>query len=94
MARDLLERGARPLWFPGGKAALGADFWQLFPEAAGSDFETNKRAAMEQGEFRTFESYYPPFDTWFEERDYPGGGGITVVFDDITERKPEAASAS
>ena len=73
--------------FPGGKAALGADFWQLFPEAAGSDFETNKRAAMEQGEFRTFESYYPPFDTWFEERDYPGGGGITVVFNDITERK-------
>ena len=73
--------------FPGGKAALGADFWQLFPEAAGSDFETNKRAAMEQGEFRTFESYYPPFDTWFEERDYPGGGGITVLFSDISERK-------
>ena len=46
--------------FPGGKDALGADFWELFPEAEGSDFETNKRRAMEHGEFRSFESYYPP----------------------------------
>jgi PAS domain S-box-containing protein len=57
--------------FPGGKEACGADFWELFPEAVGSDFETNKRRAMELGEFRSFESYYPRFDTWFEERDYP-----------------------
>ena len=73
--------------FPKGKDALGASFWELFPEAVGSDFETNKRAAMERGEFRSFESYYPPFDTWFEERDYPSADGITVLFADITERK-------
>ena len=73
--------------FPSGKQALGASFWELFPEAAGSDFDTNKRRAMEEGEFCTFESYYPPFDTWFEERDYPSADGITVLFTDITERK-------
>ena len=73
--------------FPGGKEARGADFWELFPEAVGSDFETNKRRAMELGEFRSFESYYPPFDTWFEERDYPSDDGIIVLFADISERK-------
>ncbi len=66
---------------------LGADFWALFPEAVGSDFETNKRRAMEHGEHRSFESYYPPFDTWFEERDYPSKDGITVLFTDISVRK-------
>ncbi len=73
--------------FPGGKAALHTSFWELFPEAAGSTFETNKRAAMEQGEFRSFESHYPPFDAWFEERDYPSAEGITVLFTDVSERK-------
>jgi PAS domain S-box-containing protein len=73
--------------FPGGKEALGASFWELFPEAVGSEFELNKRAAMEEGEFRSYESYYPPFDTWFEERDYPSVEGITVLFADVSERK-------
>ena len=42
---------------------------------------------MELGELRAFESYYPPMDTWFEERDYPSDDGITVLFTDIGERK-------
>ena len=76
--------------FPGGKDALGANFWELFPEVVGSDFETNKRAAMEHGEFRLFESYFPPSDSWFEQRDHPGADGIAVIFTDITERKRAA----
>ena len=73
--------------FPGGIKALGASFFELFPEAAGTDFETYKRRAMEQGKVCSYESYYPPFETWFEERDYPRADGITVLFIDITARK-------
>jgi PAS domain S-box-containing protein len=73
--------------FPGGKDALGADFWELFPGDVGGTYEDFKRRAMEQGEVCAFEFYYPPFDTWFEERDYPSSDGITVLFTDITERK-------
>ena len=73
--------------FPSGKAALGANFWELFPEDVGSAFEACKRRAMEQGEVCSFEFYYPPLDTWFEERDYPSADGITVLFADIGERK-------
>ncbi len=72
--------------FPGGKEAVGADFWELFPEVAGSAFDTNKRRAMEQGEFRSFESYYAPFDAWLEERDYPSEDGVTVLFTDVSQR--------
>jgi PAS domain S-box-containing protein len=73
--------------FPGGKEALGANFWELFPDDVGSAYETSKRRAMGQGEVCSFEFYYPPFDAWFEERDYPSAGGITVLFADISERK-------
>jgi PAS domain S-box-containing protein len=78
--------------FPGGREALGADFWELFPGDVGSAFEANKRRAMEQGEVCSFEFYYPPFDTWFEERDYPSADGITVLFTDISERKRAEAA--
>ena len=82
--------------FPGGKEALGANFWELFPDDVGSAFAVSKRTVMEQGEVGSFEFYYPPFDTWFEERDYPSADGITVVFSDVTERKrtAEALQAS
>ncbi len=66
---------------------LGHNYFELFPEIAGTDFERNERAAMEQGEFRSGESYYAPFDAWYEERDYPSADGITVLFTDISERK-------
>jgi type I restriction enzyme M protein len=73
--------------FPGGKEALGADFWELFPGDVGSAYEVSKRKAMEQGEVCSFEFFDPASDAWFEERDYPSAGGITVLFTDITERK-------
>ena len=73
--------------FPGGREALGADFWELFPADVGSSYEAGKRRAMERGEVYSFEFYDPRFDTWFEERDYPGADGITVLFTDITARK-------
>jgi PAS domain S-box-containing protein len=73
--------------FPGGHDALGAGFWELFPEDVDSAFAAHKRGAMEQGEACSFEFYYPPTTAWFEERDYPSVDGITVLFSDITERK-------
>lgn len=73
--------------FPGGKEALGANFWDLFPDDVGSAYEASKRRAMEHNEVCSFEFYDPPSDAWFEERDYPSANGITVLFADISERK-------
>jgi PAS domain S-box-containing protein len=73
--------------FPGGKAALGANFWELFPEDLGSPYEARKRRAMEHGEVCSFEFRDASSGAWFEERDYPSADGITVLFTDISARK-------
>ena len=45
-----------------------------------------RRAAA--GETRDFENYYEPWKRWFHSRCFPReGGGMTVYFEDITERK-------
>ncbi|WP_396034933.1 PAS domain-containing protein [Candidatus Cyanaurora vandensis] len=35
----------------------------------------------------SFESYYPPFDTWYEVHAYPAPTVLSVYFQDVTERK-------
>ncbi|MGY1716733.1 SpoIIE family protein phosphatase [Geodermatophilus sp. SYSU D01106] len=67
---------------------LGGVVWTLFPAAVGSDFEVHYRAAMEGGEERVFEAYYPPpLDSWYEVRAWPGPDGLSVYFLDVTERR-------
>ncbi|MGY1727729.1 SpoIIE family protein phosphatase [Geodermatophilus sp. SYSU D01062] len=79
-AERVLRRGRDEL--------VGGDLWELFPAAVGSDFEVNYRAAMERGEERVFEAYYPPpLDAWYEVRAWPGPDGLSVYFLEVTERR-------
>jgi diguanylate cyclase (GGDEF)-like protein/PAS domain S-box-containing protein len=66
---------------------LGKNIWEEFPETAGLAFYPEYHKAMEEGETAVFEEYYRPLEGWFEMRAYPSGGGISVYFHDITERK-------
>jgi PAS domain S-box-containing protein len=67
---------------------LGGSIWELFPAAAGSDFEEHYRGAMATGEERVFEAYYPaPLEAWYEVRAWPGPDGLSVYFLDVTERR-------
>jgi PAS domain S-box-containing protein len=72
---------------------LGVPIWDAFPGTVDSPFEENYRAAMATGEERVFESYYPPFDTWYEVRAWPGPDGLSVYFLDVTERRAAEARA-
>ena len=66
----------------------GANIWEAFPAAVGSDFETNYRRAMKYKESVTFDAYYPaPLDKWFEVRAHPSDQGLSVYFVDITVRR-------
>ncbi len=79
-AEKLLQRGREQL--------LGEVVWQLFPATVGSVFEEQYRRAVSTGEPATFEAYYPPpLDGWYEVRAWPGPGGLSVYFADITERR-------
>ncbi|HEX2640164.1 MAG TPA: PAS domain-containing protein, partial [Pyrinomonadaceae bacterium] len=66
---------------------LGKNLWEAFPGAEGTLLETEfHRAAA--GETRDFEYCYKPWQRWFHNRCFPRqGGGISVYFEDITDRK-------
>ena len=65
---------------------LGRVVWDEFKEAVGSTFETHYRRAVDSGRVMVFEAFYPPLDTWFEVRAYPGTDGLSVYFQDVTLR--------
>jgi serine phosphatase RsbU (regulator of sigma subunit)/PAS domain-containing protein len=71
----------------GREELLGGTIWELFPAAVGSHFEDNYRGAMDTGEERVFEAYYPaPLDAWYEVRAWPSPDGLSVYFLDVTRR--------
>ncbi len=69
---------------------LGQNIWAKFPNLAGSVFEQNYRAVMSDQIAIEFEALDIKGRTWFEVHSYPSGGGISVFFRDVTERKRAA----
>lgn len=67
---------------------LGQDFWNVFAEARGTDFETKYRRAMQTREQISIVEYYPGVDEWFDIDVYPNDdGGLAFYFLSITEHK-------
>jgi len=68
------------------EALIGRSMWDVFPEGRDSPaFEVYRRARAENrmvsAEFR-----YAPLDAWFSVRAYPHPQGLTIYFQDITQR--------
>ncbi|WP_170162304.1 diguanylate cyclase domain-containing protein [Caldimonas tepidiphila] len=83
-AEALLRRPASEL--------LGQELWTAFPQALGSIFEHRYRQALAEQQTVCFEAGFPPLDLWVEVRAYPGPGGLSVYFRDVTaQRQAEAA---
>ncbi len=66
---------------------LGRVVWQEFPEAVGSQFETQYTVAATERRTVHFLEYFEPLLTWFEVTAYPTDDGIAVYFRDVTERR-------
>jgi len=67
---------------------IGGEIWTLFPEVTGTILETYYRRAMADRVPLQLENFYEPWQRWFDVRIYPANdGGISVFFQDITERK-------
>lgn len=85
--RHLNER-AHELINPEGRTLVGKNIWEEFPKAIGRKFKSEYKHAMSEQETVSFEEYYPePLDVWAEVRAYPSETGLSVYFQDITERK-------
>jgi signal transduction histidine kinase len=66
---------------------IGRQIWSEFPELTGTEIHRRYRHAMEANEAQTFETYYSSIDSWFEIHAYPSPEGLSVYFQDITQRK-------
>jgi PAS domain S-box-containing protein len=66
---------------------VGKHIWTEFPEGVGQPFHLAYEKAMAEQVFVEIESYYPPWDRWFENRIYPSPEGVSIFFHDITDWK-------
>lgn len=66
---------------------IGKVFWDVFPEVQGGSLEKVFRDAM-AGEHTYYEHLYEPWNRWFGNYCSKSPlGGVTVVFQDITDKK-------
>ena len=62
-------------------------FWELFPNALGTERETRYRRAMESGHRDRFELYSEAFDIWADVHIIPTDNGFALFYSDITQQK-------
>ncbi|MEH2376345.1 GAF domain-containing protein [Nostoc sp.] len=69
---------------------LGKNIWEVFPEIIDTTFHREyHRAILEQVSVE-FEEFYPPLNCWLKVHAYPAKDGLSVYFQDITERRKTA----
>jgi signal transduction histidine kinase/DNA-binding NarL/FixJ family response regulator len=61
--------------------------WEEFPEGVGSVFYQKYHEALREQKTVHFEAYSPQRDRWVEQHAYPSEEGLSVYYQDITERK-------
>ncbi len=66
---------------------LGKNIWEEFPETVGKEFYKACYQAVETQQQMFAEVYYEPISKWFENRIFPTKDGLSVFYQDITERK-------
>ena len=67
---------------------IGQNLWEAFPEAKDLAIYEHYQRAIRTRQPAAFEIYFPPLQGWFQVRAYPiEDGGLSVYFNDITERK-------
>ncbi|MFS0516126.1 GAF domain-containing protein [Nostoc sp. UIC 10607] len=69
---------------------MGQSIWEVFPELIDTTFHREyHRAILEQVSVE-FEEFYPSLNCWLQVHAYPAKDGLSVYFQDITERRKTA----
>jgi len=71
------------------EAVLGKHVFEVFPNAEGAELGEKYRRAMETRTFQSIETAYKDdrFEAWYDVRIYPADDGLSVFFQDITEKR-------
>ena len=70
---------------------LGKNVFEIFPNAVGAPLGDKYKLAMDTKTFQSLETAYKDerFEAWYDIRIYPAADGLSVFFQDITEKKKE-----
>ncbi len=79
------ERACRLLPEPG--PVVGANLWELFPEAVGSTFWNKYHECAAKREPLCFEEFYAPSALWYCVNVFPTAEGLAIFFRDVTDQK-------
>jgi PAS domain S-box-containing protein len=82
-----VNRRAEELWAISREDLLGKNLWEEFPQAPDSESYRQLVRAMEEGTTTEFETLSPVLGAWIAGRAYPSREGLSVYFQDVTERK-------
>lgn len=66
---------------------IGKAIWEETPALVGSPFDREFHRAVTEGVTVHIQDFYPPLGTWLDVRAYPSRDGLSVYFEDITERR-------
>ena len=66
---------------------LGKNIWDEFPDAVGGTFHRVYTRAMEDGLPVSVEDYYAPLSSWMDVRVFPSPDGLSVFFQNVSERR-------
>jgi PAS domain S-box-containing protein len=66
---------------------IGKNYWVEFPEAKCTPFADAYISAIKNQETIFIEKYYEPWKRWFSNAIYPSPNGISIIFQEITDRK-------
>ncbi|WP_414548027.1 GAF domain-containing protein [Anabaena sp. CCY 0017] len=83
-AEGLLEKSKNEL--------LGKNIWEVLPRLIDTKFDREYHRAIAQQVSVEFEEFYPPLNGWFSVHAYPSRDGLSVYFQDITEKQQTAAA--
>ncbi|MBW4692034.1 MAG: PAS domain S-box protein [Lyngbya sp. HA4199-MV5] len=70
-----------------GAELFGKHIFTCFPKASDARSHTQYPWAVETQSIATFESFYVPFNAWFEVRIYPIGKALAVYAQNVNQRK-------
>ncbi|MEH2416707.1 GAF domain-containing protein [Nostoc sp.] len=69
---------------------LAKNIWEVFPDIISTTFHHEyNRAILEQVSVE-FEEFFPSLNCWFQVHAYPAKDGLSVYFQDITQRRKTA----
>ncbi|MBF9251673.1 PAS domain S-box protein [Pontibacter sp. 172403-2] len=68
------------------KHHMGKNAWREFPAEVSGEFFRQYHHAVETGKAVHFEAYYGGTNRWVEVKAFPSEEGLSIYFDDITEK--------